>query len=337
MVRYSFKSVGRRMKFSSIYHRLNKHISFSQNFSDTQKLKHWGWIGLLFTVLSTAIIFIGSHFSLNHTMTRLLEENQKLQANIEVTKKSIDVQISDLELMARRDNSSYRTIYEIPEISLKDRQQAQRKINGFQQLNDDKQTQSAADLLLEFETLKRMVYVQSKSFDAIAKLVESKDKAIECIPSIRPILMRGIRISALFGYRNDPISGRRAMHEGMDFSGQKGTPIHAAGRGIVEKAEGAFYGYGNVILINHGYGYKTLYAHLSKIGVQVGQKVDRGEIIGALGSTGKSTGPHLHYEVHYRNEPINPINFFSDDMTQEDYDKILRSIARGQNLGTDYY
>lgn len=337
MGRYSFNSIGRRTKFSSVYHRLTKHLSFLQNFSDAAKLKRWGWIGLLFTVLSTSIIFVGSHFSLNHTMTLLMAENQTLREELTQTKRAVDVQIEELERMARRDNNSYRTIYEIPEISIKERQQAQRKMNGFQELNEDPQTRIAADLLLDFEKLKRMLYVQSKSYDAIAKLVESKDKAIECIPSIRPISMREVRISALFGFRKDPISGRRAMHEGIDFSGKKGTPIYAAGRGIVEKAEAGFYGYGNIVLLNHGYGYKTLYAHLSKIGVKVGQKVDRGEVIGALGSSGKSTGPHLHYEVQYRGEPINPINFFSDDMTAEEYEKILRSIARDRNLATDYY
>lgn len=337
MERYSFKSLGQRMKFFSIYHRLSKHITFLQNFSDPKQLRRLGLKFALYASISTGIIFIGSYFSLNHTMTLLKEENKRLRKEVFETKVAVDKQIEELELMAMRDNSSYRTIYEIPEIGIKERQQIQRKVSGFSELMADRRTELAADLILDYEKLKRMLYMQSKSYDAIAKLVESKDKAIECIPSIRPISMHGVKISAVFGYRSDPIFRYRAMHEGMDFSGKMGTPIHAAGTGIVEKAEVAFYGYGKTIVLNHGYGYKTLYAHLSSIDVRPGQKVKRGDIIGKLGSTGKSTGPHLHYEVHYRNEPINPINFFSSDMSAEEYDKILRSIEREKNLATDYH
>lgn len=150
---------------------------------------------------------------------------------------------------------------------------------------------------------------------------------LECIPAIQPISNKDLRQTASgYGMRIDPIYKTAKFHSGMDFSAHQGTPVYATGNGKVVKAgwEGL---YGNTIIINHGFGYETRYAHLSKIDVRVGQKVVRGETIGKVGSTGKSTGPHLHYEVHVKGEVVNPINYYFMDLSADDYDKMIQLAA----------
>lgn len=176
------------------------------------------------------------------------------------------------------------------------------------------------------DALERKLHAQSLSYQELLKLAKNKEKMLMCIPSIQPVRNTDLkRMASGFGYRVDPIYKTRRMHTGMDFTADTGTEVYATGDGTVELIESMRWGYGKSIVINHGYGYKTRYAHLSAFNVRQGQKIKRGELIGLVGSTGKSTGPHLHYEVLKNGKPINPIGFYHSDLTPEQYELLIQA------------
>jgi murein DD-endopeptidase MepM/ murein hydrolase activator NlpD len=185
----------------------------------------------------------------------------------------------------------------------------------------------------QVDALSKMVYVQSKSYDELLNLVKNKEARLLCLPAIMPVLNRDLtRTASGYGWRMDPVYRVSAFHEGMDFTAPQGTDVYATGEGRIVLA-GWKQGYGNCIIINHGYNYQTLYGHLSKIRVNKGQKVVRGEVIGDVGSTGKSTGPHLHYEVHFRGKPQNPANYYYLDLSPEEYDRMIQISSNfGQTM-----
>ncbi len=192
------------------------------------------------------------------------------------------------------------------------------------------------DISKKTDQIIKKLSVQSKSFDEIINLAKDYSNKIRCIPAIQPISNKDLsRISSGFGYRIDPHYGIKKMHTGTDFAAPRGTPVYATGNGQVIKAENKVRGgYGKNIIIDHGYGYKTQYAHLNRLAVKEGQKVKRGELIGYVGSTGKSTSPHLHYEVHLNDKKVNPINYFYNDLTIEEYDE-MRKICSQENQSFD--
>ncbi|MEY4926648.1 MAG: hypothetical protein RI894_1084 [Bacteroidota bacterium] len=181
--------------------------------------------------------------------------------------------------------------------------------------------------LSKIDKLGAQLAIQSKSFDEITELVKNKEQMLASIPSIRPvkILVKDIEALSGFGMRIHPIHKIAKMHTGIDFTALSGTPIYATGDATVEEATHDGSGYGLHVVLNHNFGYKTLYGHMSVMKVKTGQKVKRGELIGLVGSTGSSTGPHCHYEVIHNNEKINPINYVQDDLSPEDYRKLVNS------------
>ena len=177
------------------------------------------------------------------------------------------------------------------------------------------------------DILSKQLYIQSKSFDEVVDLCKSHDEMLKCIPAIQPVSNKDLKKTASgYGVRIDPIYKTTKFHSGMDFSANAGTPVYATGDGTVVSA-GWETGYGNCIEVNHGFGYRTRYAHLSAIGVKRGQKVVRGEVIGKVGTTGKSTGPHLHYEVVVKGQKVNPVNYYFMDLSAEEYDKMVQMAA----------
>lgn len=176
----------------------------------------------------------------------------------------------------------------------------------------------------QMDRLERRLNAQSMSFRELLKLAKDKEKLLACIPAIQPVRNKDLkqRISG-FGFRIDPIYKTQQMHTGMDFTANQGTEVYATGDGFVEEIERKKWGYGNCIVINHGYGYKTRYAHLSSFKIKKGQKIKRGELIGLIGSTGKSTGPHLHYEVEVNGKKVNPIGYYHSDLSPEQYEQLL--------------
>jgi murein DD-endopeptidase MepM/ murein hydrolase activator NlpD len=177
---------------------------------------------------------------------------------------------------------------------------------------------------MRLDRIMKKMYVQSKSYDEVSKLVKANSNMLASIPAIQPIANNDLkRLASGFGFRVHPIYKTRKMHTGMDFTASIGTEIYATGDGVVKeiKADG---GYGNHVILNHGYGYQTLYAHLSRFGVRAGQKIKRGDIVGYVGNTGRSTGPHLHYEVIKNGAKINPVNFYYNDLTPADYERMAQ-------------
>ena len=185
------------------------------------------------------------------------------------------------------------------------------------------------------DILTKQLVVQSKSLDEIAVLAEEKEKLLAAIPAIQPVANKDLtRIASGYGLRTDPFTKERKMHWGMDFTAPRGTPIYATGDGVVERADNNATGYGNHIRIDHGYGYVSLYAHLYKYNVKRGQKVERGDLIGFVGSTGRSEGPHVHYEIFKDGQRINPINFYYGNLSPEEFDVILQK-AQLENQSLD--
>ena len=186
----------------------------------------------------------------------------------------------------------------------------------------------------KLDDLQRRLYAQSKSFDELVDIAKKRDKMLRCIPAIIPIPNKEITAHiGPYGYRIDPIYRTHSFHSGMDFPCKSGNKIRATGDAVVEDVENGFWGYGNVVILNHGFGYKTMYAHLSQFNVKKGQKVKRGDVIAFAGSTGKSTAPHLHYEVIKNGEKVNPVNYYFNDLTPAEYEEMLKA---SQNSGVSF-
>lgn len=246
--------------------------------------------------------------------------------------KFIDKVLIDLE---NRDNRIYRVIFEADPIDASVRKMG----DGGSEENDEYQNFSTSNLISSskksLENIEKQIYVQSKSFDELAVLIKKKSQLLAAIPSIQPISNKDLtRIASGFGYRIDPVYKTIKFHAGLDFTCPTGTPIYATGDGVVEESKFNSGGYGNNIIVNHGYGYKTHYCHCSKLLVSEGEKVIRGQVIGLVGSTGKSTGPHLHYEVYKGTEKIDPINFFFNDLTPAQYEQMV-NMAEQSNQSFD--
>jgi murein DD-endopeptidase MepM/ murein hydrolase activator NlpD len=255
---------------------------------------------------------------------RLRTENEHLHAELANINSRLDRALDVMDLLADRDNNFYRVIMQLDPLT------AQRRVAAMADndtatsalsLTDRQLVNSVTKRLSLFE---RLVVAQSQSFDTIARAISQSDHRLAHIPSIQPISERDMtQMASGYGYRIDPIYGTAKHHDGMDFASPIGTPVYATADGTVSDAGRSNSGYGNLIEISHGYNFETRYAHLSKILVRKGQKVTRGELIGLVGSTGKSTGAHLHYEVRYKGAPQNPVNFYFQDLTPEEYSQMV--------------
>ncbi len=257
--------------------------------------------------------------------TLLLErQNRILTEQLALLDGRIDADDQQLQELALRDNLVYRPVFGMEEVPAARREAGlggEDRYAAFLGLaHQDLMAASAARV----DGLMRKAYVQSVSFDEVKVYSSRAGDMASCIPSIYPVNPKNVQITSPFGARFHPIRQAIVFHEGIDLAGPAGQPVYATGDGVVESTEVNFSGYGNVIVIDHGFGYKTRYAHLKEIKVTQGQVVIRGDRIGTLGSSGLSTGPHLHYEVIYRGTQINPWNFLNPDVTPEEYNKLVR-------------
>ncbi len=296
---------------------------------------------LLFLVSSTLFGFL-SFFILN--MTSFFETpKSKLQAreleimklNYNLLNRKIALMEEGLSAIEERDNTIYRVYFNSAPISNEVRRAGLVGKNRYKDLEDF----NSSDLILssskKVDEIMNALAIQSVSLDEITKLAKQKALLLKSIPAIQPIKNEELKhMASGFGYRSDPFTKIRKFHNGMDFSAKSGTPIYATGDGIVKKADGTVSGFGNHIEINHGYGYMTLYAHLSKYKVRAGQKVKRGDIIGHVGSTGRSEAPHLHYEVHKNGEVVNPLNFYYGSISAKEY-VLITKLANQENQSLD--
>ena len=241
----------------------------------------------------------------------------------------IDFIISDIQ---QRDDYFYRSIFELEPIPPSVREAGFGGTNRYLDLEGYDNSDVLIETFKKVDVITKKIYVQSKSFDTVIELAKNKEKMIASIPAIQPVALKDFtRISDYFGSRQDPFTGKLTMHHGMDFTGPEGSDIFATGDGVIVESGYSFYGYGNRVVIDHGYGYKTVYAHLQKISVDDGQKVKRGEVIGTLGNTGRSTGAHLHYEVKLNNRTVDPINYYFNDISAEEYDLMVAACSKRRN------
>ena len=312
------------------YYYDKKSLSYKEiNLTLKQKIQN-----LLVYILSASIItslsfFIFYSFFDSPKEKKLKSEINFLTSNYQkFESKLLDIE-TVLDDIQKRDDNIYREIFEANPIPTEIRKAGFGGVNKYKYLEGFSNTELLKELDNKFDILKKQLYVQSKSFDQIIELTKDKNKMLSSIPAIQPLSNKDLsRMASGFGYRIDPIYKTRKFHAGMDFSAKTGTPIYATGDGKVFKVSKSKRGYGNHIVIDHGFGYKTLYAHMSKTAVKRNQKVSRGDVIGFVGNTGKSVAPHLHYEVHKDGKKINPVNFYYNDLNAEEYERMIEISSR---------
>lgn len=254
-------------------------------------------------------------------------ENSRLQAQYDVLSHRLDEALTVMKDLQQRDDNLYRVMLQADPIADPVRRASYGGTNRYEELMDLANADLVVNTTQKVDMLDRQLYIQSQSFDEVVKLCKENDEKLKCIPAIQPVANKDLKYTASgYGLRIDPIYNTTKFHEGMDFSANIGTPVYATGDGVVTKA-GWQSGYGKIIKIDHGYGYETWYAHLNDYDVRVGQRVIRGQVIGEVGNTGKSTGPHLHYEVHVKGRVVNPVNYYFMDLNADDYDKMIQMAA----------
>lgn len=259
-------------------------------------------------------------------------ENSRLKAQYSVLSKRLDEALLVMGKLQQRDDNLYRVIFQTNRLPEELRIPNYAETNRYAELMDMANAKLVVQTSEKMDLLAHQLYVQSNSYDQILQLVKQHDKMLACIPAIQPVANKDLKQTASgYGTRIDPIYKTVKFHSGMDFSARTGTPVYATGDGTIVAA-GRDGLYGICIQINHGFGYVTKYAHLSKIHVRKGQKVVRGQHIGAVGSTGKSTGSHLHYEVHVNGQIVNPVNYYFMDLNESDYARMIELAANHGNV-----
>ena len=260
-------------------------------------------------------------------------ENYELQ--FEILSKKLNQIEAVVENIEERDNNIYRVYFEASPIPEEQRRAGFGGVNRYKNLEGYDNSDLIINATKRLDVLSKQTVVQSRSLDEIERLAANKAELIEAIPSIQPIKNQDLtRMASGYGYRTDPFTKKRRFHYGMDFSARKGTPIYATGNGLVKRADNRSSGYGKHIRIDHDFGYVSLYAHLSKYNVRRGQRVKRGDIIGYVGNTGRSVGPHLHYEIFKDKKRINPLNFYYGNLSQKEFDALLTQ-SRLENQSMD--
>ena len=294
------------------------------------------------TVLFSSFILINiydTYFESPKIVT-LKKENQELQTHYEILNKEINVAYKMLDNLEERDDNVYRIIFEAEPIPSTIRQAGIGGINRYKELIDG--NLERADLIVDnyakIDELKRKLYIQTKSYDELLDMANNKEELVATIPAIQPVSNKDLkRVASGFGTRIDPFLKVKRMHYGLDFSVKKGTPIYATADGRVVIIKSSFGGLGKYIYLDHGNGYRTVYGHLNKFNVRKGQKVKRGELIAYSGNSGRSTAPHLHYEVHKNGKKLNPVNFFFNDLTPNQYEEVIKlSSVENQALGSTF-
>ena len=260
-------------------------------------------------------------------------ENLKLQYSI--LNKKLDEIDAAADALEERDNNIYRVYFNKAEIPDSIRKAGFRGSDRYKALEGYNNSQLVLNATKTDDKLTKQLAIQSKSLDDILKLAGAKENLLLAIPAIQPVRNENLkRVASGFGYRIDPFTKVRKMHNGMDFTANTGAPIYATGDGVVERADNTASGYGNHIVIRHGFGYESLYAHLSQYNCRPGQKVKRGDVIGYVGSTGRSEGPHCHYEVHKDGKVVNPLNFYYGNISAVEYVAISQ-MANQENQSLD--
>lgn len=303
------------------------------NFEKVQtSFKQWVvkvFTGLSFSILlGIVLMFVYLEFFPSPMERTLKEENRSLKLNYELLTGKVDQISKVVDDLQYRDDNIYRMIFEAEPIPNSVRKAGFGGVNRYEELEDKPNLEIVLQTTKQVDRLTKQLYIQSKSFDEIVDLAKKKEEMLRCIPAIQPIA-QGHRVLFVsgFGYRIHPIYKTKKMHTGADWSAPQGTKLFATGDGVVVYAE-FDKGYGKHVIINHGFSYMTLYGHMSVIKVRRGQKIKRGDLVGLVGSTGLSTGPHIHYEVIKGGKPVDPINYFMNDLSPQEFNEMTNISAR---------
>lgn len=294
--------------------------------------------GFIATATVTALILLSIAFRFIPSPQAKIEHARynAMRENYVVLNNKLESLQQEMVTLEKKDNQVYRSIFEatpLPDSARAKLIEQKKEVEKVEAMNDDKLGNELAKTL---NNLTARIAFEFDSYNAIDKLIHNQGEKLASIPAIQPVSNRDLdRVASGFGMRIDPVYGTPKMHKGLDFTAPQGTPIYATGNGVVETAAFSASGFGNHVIINHGYGYETLYGHMVKIKAREGERVKRGELIGWVGSTGKSTGPHCHYEVHVNGVEVDPVYFFYNDLSPEQFDRLLKKAATGSAKSLD--
>jgi murein DD-endopeptidase MepM/ murein hydrolase activator NlpD len=288
------------------------------------------WILKAFSFLTASLViaFIG-YITFNYVFGSWIQaarerESKAKDEQFEMMQKKLTQIEKVLDDIQDRDDNIYRVIFEAEPIAKSIRKAGFGGINRYEEIEKATNSKLVVETDKKLDVIAKRLYIQSKSYDEIIVKALDKEQMLACLPAIQPVANKNLeRTSSGFGYRIHPLYKIPQFHSGQDFAAPIGTEIYATADGIVEKVENANWGYGKNIIIDHGYGFKTLYGHMSEFKATLGQKVKRGQLIGYVGNTGMSTGPHVHYEVIKNGTKVNPVAYFFHDLSADQFDEII--------------
>lgn len=289
-------------------------------------------LGFLAAAIVSAIIVVAIAFRfLDSPKEKMMRgDMNELRNQYSQLQNRVNFLTENIKELEERDNSIYRSVFEaapLPDSVRYGKNYSITDASEYAYLRPDEMLTTIRE---NMDVLNHRIHIQRRSYDTLEQLVQSKEEMLHSIPAIQPISNKTLKhLASGFGYRIDPIYKTVKMHTGLDFAASMGTPIYATGDGRVKEANYDNSGYGYHVIIDHGYGYETLYGHMVRIKARGGQKVNRGEVIGWVGSTGKSTGPHLHYEVIKSGHKIDPVHFFFNDLSAAEYERMVKISAAG--------
>lgn len=317
----------------NVYYKYNPETDNYERIYPTLKdrLSDFARVALLALVIAAAAVAVVFLCYDTPTEQTLRAENRQLKTQYNILSRRLENSIKVMGNIQNRDDNFYRVMMQMDPLSRGQRLaglENEQRYRDLQSLSDGK---LITDLTRRLDYFDRCLYAQSLSFDQLREMASKQQDKIDHIPSVMPLNIDDYTVASGYGYRRDPVYGATAMHQGLDFAAKNGTNVYATADGRISVADWKG-GYGNCIDIDHGYNYTTRYAHLSKITVHEGQMVRRGEKIGEVGSTGKSTGPHLHYEVRFKDQPQNPINYYFMDITPEVYAQMIRTAENAGHV-----
>jgi murein DD-endopeptidase MepM/ murein hydrolase activator NlpD len=292
-------------------------------------------LGMILSGFLLLIIYLNIPYIETPKEKALKRELSNMELQFELLNKKMVQAQTVLSEIETRDNAIYRVYFEANPISEEQRKAGFGGVNRYKNLEGFDNSNLIISTSKKIDVLTKQIVVQSKSLDEIAGLAEEKEKLLKAIPTIKPVKNEDLtRMASGYGYRSDPFTKARKFHRGMDFTAPRGTPVYATGNGVVKRADRRSSGYGRHVRINHGFGYTSLYAHLYKYVVKRGQKVKRGDLIGFVGSTGRSQAPHLHYEIIKDGKRVNPLNFYYGNLSPEEFAELLK-VAGQENQSLD--
>ena len=317
------------------YHFNSDTLSFDK-IESTLRKKTWRLFKKFFSSFSLAIVMLYLVYAFidSPKEKQLKRKYEEVLTQYSLLSNKVEYLDNVLKDMVSRDDNIYRVIFETEPIPSTIRRAGSGGVDQYEHLKHLDNSDLIIGTAKKIDELSKAIFVQSKSFDAIENLAKNKIEMLASIPAILPVsLKEAHQVSSSYGYRMHPIYKTMKFHAGMDFTGAIGTPIYATGNGLVVESQ-FDKGYGRHVIIDHGFSYKTMYAHMEKIVVKKGQTVKRGDVIGYLGNTGLSTGPHLHYEVRKNEKPVDPINFYFNDLSPDEFEKLVE-IANNTGQSMD--